>query len=202
MDVLNPRDRKQIKVYNKHNGPVTSISPNPFKDRLFLTASADGSIRLYDVQDVKQVMIFEPKYSEYILCVQWSPVRPAVFVAVSDHGTLYNTQLVFDADGAYCMEEAALMSRVNVENCIRDSANPARTRRPQACIAPRHRRDSPVDATHRSPPPQEEEGDVPPKYQALMDRIIQKKPKPKGPAPTVTVVDSEGSFEEYIGRPL
>ena len=74
--------------------------------------------------------------------------------------------------GAYCMEEAALMSRVNVENCIRDSANP------------------------------EEECDVPPKYQELMDRIIQKKPKPKGPTPTVTVVDSEGSFEEYIGRPL
>ena len=80
--------------------------------------------------------------------------------------------VVFDADGAYCMEEAALMSRVNVENCIRDSANP------------------------------EEECDIPPKYQELMDRIIQKKPKPKGPAPTVTVVDSEGSFEEYIGRPL
>ena len=80
--------------------------------------------------------------------------------------------VVFDADGAYCMEEAALMSRVNVENCIRDSANP------------------------------EEECDVPPKYQELMDRIIQKKPKPKGLSPTVTVVDSEGSFEEYIGRPL
>ena len=76
----------------------------------------------------------------------------------------------FSRAGAYCMEEAALMSRVNVENCIRDSANP------------------------------EEECDVPPKYQELMDRIIQKKPKPK--APTVTVVDSEGSFEEYIGRPL
>ena len=70
------------------------------------------------------------------------------------------------------MEEAALMSRVNVENCIRDSANP------------------------------EEECDVPPKYQELMDRSIQNKPKPKGPSPTVTVVDSEGSFEEYIGRPL
>ena len=76
----------------------------------------------------------------------------------------------FSRAGAYCMEEAALMSRVNVENCVRDSANPA------------------------------EECDVPPKYQELMDRIIQKKPKPK--SPTVTVVDSEGSFEEYIGRPL
>jgi len=101
--------------------------------------------------------------------------------------------------GAYCMEEAALMSRVNVENCVRDSANPARTRRPRS-FAPRHRRDSPVHATHRSTSPQEEECDVPPKYQELMDRIIQKKPKPK--SPTVTVVDSEGSFEEYIGRPL
>ena len=59
-----------------------------------------------------------------------------------------------------------------------------------------------IDATHRSTSPQEEECDIPPKYQELMDRIIQKKPKPKGPSPTVTVVDSEGSFEEYIGRPL
>ena len=59
-----------------------------------------------------------------------------------------------------------------------------------------------IDATHRSTSPQEEECDIPPKYQELMDRIIQKKPKPKGPTPTVTVVDSEGSFEEYIGRPL
>ena len=100
------------------------------------------------------------------------------------------------------MEEAALMSRVNVENCIRDSANPASTRRPRRCLrsAPSTRltgrRDSSVAA------PQEEECDIPPKYQELMDRIIQKKPKPQGPAPTVTVVDSEGSFEEYIGRPL
>ena len=47
--------------------------------------------------------------------------------------------------GAYCMEEAALMSRVNVENCIRDSANPARARVPEFAFAPRHRRDSPVD---------------------------------------------------------
>ena len=57
-----------------------------------------------------------------------------------------------------------------------------------------------IDATHRSTSPQEEECDIPPKYQELMDRIIQKKPKPK--SPTVTVVDSEGSFEEHIGGPL
>ena len=40
----------------------------------------------------------------------------------------------FSRAGAYCMEEAALMSRVNVENCIRDSANPASTRRPRRCL--------------------------------------------------------------------
>ena len=72
----------------------------------------------------------------------------------------------------YSSKEPSESTTVTVENCIRDSANP------------------------------EEECDVPPKYQELMDHIIQKKPKPKGPSPTVTVVDSEGSFEEYIGRPL
>ena len=128
------------------------------------------------------------------LCVvtNFQRARDAVDAAARDYGLAHA--------GAYCMEEAALMSRVNVENCIRDSANPASTRRPRRCLrsAPSTRltgrRDSSVAA------PQEEECDIPPKYQELMDRIIQKKPKPK--SPTVTVVDSEGSFEEYIGRPL
>lgn len=69
--------------------------------------------------------------------------------------------------GAYCMEEAALMSRMKVEECVLDSANP------------------------------EKDCAVQPKYQGLMDRIIQKKAKPRSPGPPqVTVVDSEGSFEE------
>jgi WD40 repeat protein len=34
--------------YEKHSGPVYSIKHSPFQRNLFLTASSDGSVRLYD----------------------------------------------------------------------------------------------------------------------------------------------------------
>jgi len=35
--------------YERHLGPVTGMSSNPFLKRLFLTSSQDGSVRLFDV---------------------------------------------------------------------------------------------------------------------------------------------------------
>ena len=84
-------------TFTRHNGPVTSIQANPFRDysQLFLTASSDGSMRIYDArQQSKVVLTFEPKYGEFIHCIEWSPNRPAVFVAVSNQGIMYIYDLV------------------------------------------------------------------------------------------------------------
>ena len=84
-------------TYTRHNGPVTSIQANPFKDysQLFITSSTDGSIRINDAKEKNRaVLTFEPNYGEFIHCIEWSPNRPAVFVAVSDQGNIYIYDLV------------------------------------------------------------------------------------------------------------
>ena len=81
-------------IFEKHYGPVLTISTSPFNNRIFLTGSTDGQIRMYDVQDKKQIATFEPCFGEYINCVQWSPFRAAVFAAVTNSGSLYIYDLI------------------------------------------------------------------------------------------------------------
>jgi WD40 repeat protein len=80
--------------YEKHLGPCVSISCSPFIKRLFLSCSSDGSIRLYDSANQRPIMVFEPGYNEYMMQVAWSPVRPTVFVALSNTGTVYIYDLI------------------------------------------------------------------------------------------------------------
>jgi WD40 repeat protein len=75
--------------YEKHLGPVVAIACSPFVKRLFLSASSDGTLRLYDILGHRPVAMFEPGYNEYLLDVQWSPFRPSVFATVSNIGTVY-----------------------------------------------------------------------------------------------------------------
>lgn len=89
-----PFNSRQCTDYEKHYGPVLSISTSPFNKRLFLTSSTDGQIRLYDVQDKRPVALFETEFGEFINCVRWSLFRPSVFAAVSNRGTLYLYDLV------------------------------------------------------------------------------------------------------------
>ena len=58
-----PFARVGTTTFQKHNGPVTSIQANPFKDysQLFLSASSDGQIRINDSREKNKVVLtFEP----------------------------------------------------------------------------------------------------------------------------------------------
>ena len=86
--------------YERHLGPVTCISASPFIKRLFLTCSTDGQVRLYDTLSNRPVAVFEPGSGygggagEYLLAVEFSPFRPAVFAAVGNTGNVYMYDLV------------------------------------------------------------------------------------------------------------
>eukprot|EP00347_Sterkiella_histriomuscorum_P003637 403363522 len=83
--------------YERHLGPVTAISASPFVKRLFLTSSTDGQLRLYDTLSNRPVAMFEPGgygACEYLLSVEFSPFRPAVFAAVGNSGNVYIYDLV------------------------------------------------------------------------------------------------------------
>ena len=78
-------------VYNSHNGPVYDVDFSPSHRNLFLTASTDGTIRLYNTLQPKPFQVLEP-VSGYVFGVQWSPARPLVFAATTANGSL----LIYD----------------------------------------------------------------------------------------------------------
>ena len=78
-------------VYNSHNGPVYDVHFSPVHRNLFLTASTDGTIRLYNTLQPRPFQVLEP-VSGYVFGVQWSPHRPLVFAAATANGSL----LVYD----------------------------------------------------------------------------------------------------------
>lgn len=80
---------RNIIEFDKHFGPVTGISASPFHEKVFLTCSADGSVRLYNLSDKRPIQSFEPCFGEQFNCVEWSLSRPAVFACGSTTGTLY-----------------------------------------------------------------------------------------------------------------
>jgi len=78
-------------VYNPHSGPVYQTHFSPFHRNLFLTASTDCTMRLYNALQPKPFQVLEP-VAGYVFSVQWSPVRPLVFAASTSNGSL----LIYD----------------------------------------------------------------------------------------------------------
>ncbi len=73
-------------AYESHSGPVYSIKSSPFQRNIFVTCSADGSIRLYDQQQRGYLLQIEPEVTCEVLSVDWSPVRPTAFMATISTG--------------------------------------------------------------------------------------------------------------------
>ena len=74
--------------YVPHAGPVYTARFSPFHRNVFLSASTDGSIRLYNQLTPAPFHTIEPSTAA-ILAAAWSPARPMVFAAASADGSLY-----------------------------------------------------------------------------------------------------------------
>eukprot|EP00455_Lapot_gusevi_P055504 TRINITY_DN9028_c0_g1_i5.p1 TRINITY_DN9028_c0_g1~~TRINITY_DN9028_c0_g1_i5.p1 ORF type:complete len:227 (+),score=21.49 TRINITY_DN9028_c0_g1_i5:31-681(+) len=75
-------------AFEPHSGPVYSLAFSPFHRSLFLSASSDSSLRLYNILKTKPIMSLQPS-STYLFDACWSPTRPAVFAAASADGRLH-----------------------------------------------------------------------------------------------------------------
>ncbi|RQM26653.1 hypothetical protein B5M09_002048 [Aphanomyces astaci] len=78
-------------AFEPHGGPVYDIQYSPFHPSLFLTASSDGTVRLYNYLQKAPVVAFEVG-THYLYSVAWSKTRPLVFSVASEDGNIY----VFD----------------------------------------------------------------------------------------------------------
>ena len=70
------------------SGPVYAARFSPFHRNVFLAASTDASLRLYNQLTPAPFHVTEPSAAP-LLAAAWSPSRPLVFAAASADGSLY-----------------------------------------------------------------------------------------------------------------
>ena len=74
--------------YQRHAGPAYATKFSPFHRNVFLSASTDTSVRLYNQLQPQPFHVTEPSSSP-LLAAAWSPARPLVFAACAAQGDLY-----------------------------------------------------------------------------------------------------------------
>ncbi|KAK7197660.1 WD domain, G-beta repeat [Novymonas esmeraldas] len=93
-----------------HRGPLQSVCASPFFRHLLLTASSDGSARLYTDLERAPLLSLEPsaETKNYLYDAQFSPYRPAVAAVVSRGSMLHVYDLQRDqSKPAYSTEASA-----------------------------------------------------------------------------------------------
>jgi len=75
-------------AYTSHAGPVYEAAFSPFHRNVFLSASTDASLRLYNQLQPAPFHTTEPSAST-IFSAAWSPARPLVFAVGAGDGSLY-----------------------------------------------------------------------------------------------------------------
>ncbi|ETO61304.1 hypothetical protein F442_20431 [Phytophthora nicotianae P10297] len=84
-------------VFEPHTSPVYDVSFSPFRKSIFLTASADGTTRVYSTMQRELLLSFEVSPSSaYLYAAAWSRTRPMVFAAASEDGNVYVFDLKVD----------------------------------------------------------------------------------------------------------
>eukprot|EP00053_Salpingoeca_punica_P015894 m.147404 g.147404 ORF g.147404 m.147404 type:complete len:610 (+) comp16828_c0_seq1:141-1970(+) len=78
-------------AYQPHSGPVYAAQFSPRVPGMFLTASMDGSLRLYDHLQTSPVLVVEPNCGAMLDAV-WSPSRDAVVACSTSDGSV----VIFD----------------------------------------------------------------------------------------------------------
>ena len=74
--------------YAAHSGPVYEARHSPFHRNVFLTASTDCSVRLYNQLQPAPFLVTEPSAAS-VFTAAWSPARPLVFAAGAADGNLF-----------------------------------------------------------------------------------------------------------------
>ncbi|GMF53429.1 unnamed protein product [Phytophthora fragariaefolia] len=84
-------------VFESHTAPVYDASFSPFRKSLFLTASADGTTRVYSTLQRELLLSVDVTPSAaYLYAAEWSRTRPMVFAAASEDGNVYLFDLKVD----------------------------------------------------------------------------------------------------------
>lgn len=95
-------NEKYLESYIGHTGPVYKVHWSPFVENIFLSASADWTVRLWMIGYNQSCMIFSSSNSKMFFDVIWSPKSSTMFCCVSENTieiwdlskSMYNISLV------------------------------------------------------------------------------------------------------------
>jgi len=73
-----------METYIGHKGPVYHCIWSPFDSDVFLTCSADWSVRLWHSDKTQPVLTFQSS-TKSIIDIDWSPISAAMFVAINEN---------------------------------------------------------------------------------------------------------------------
>ena len=76
-----------VESFDGHTGPVYAVQWSPFSKGLFLSCSADWSMRLWQEGRPTPLLVFESSPCE-VVDVQWSPSTSTMFAAATAQGKL------------------------------------------------------------------------------------------------------------------
>mmetsp|Transcript_12234 Transcript_12234/g.35128 ORF Transcript_12234/g.35128 Transcript_12234/m.35128 type:complete len:571 (+) Transcript_12234:89-1801(+) len=79
--------------FESHAGAVTVMAFSPFHRKLLLSASVDGSVKIFQTLSDRALMTFYPPSKHLSTCAvsaaAWSPARPGVFAVAMEMGGVY-----------------------------------------------------------------------------------------------------------------
>eukprot|EP00040_Diaphanoeca_grandis_P028610 m.166042 g.166042 ORF g.166042 m.166042 type:complete len:854 (-) comp31412_c0_seq2:421-2982(-) len=76
---------QSLDTFVGHSGPVYAIKWSPFTPNVFLTCSADWTLRIWDEKTNTTLKVLQPSTTAVTDCA-WSPRTPTVLAAVSNSG--------------------------------------------------------------------------------------------------------------------
>ena len=93
-------------AFAPHVGPVYAVSSSPFHRNMFLSCSTDATLSVFSMLDTDPLLRVDTDSLRYLLCAEWSPFRPAVFVCGSGSGEA----LVYDLSHSRVVPVERLLS--------------------------------------------------------------------------------------------
>lgn len=98
-----------ITTYEGHYLAVYSVKWNTYHPRIFLSCSADWTIKMWDKEIVRPIMCFDMQHA--VGDVNWAPYSSTVFSAVTQDGKLYLWDLNEDKHKWLCEHTAMKKSK-------------------------------------------------------------------------------------------
>merc|ERR550514_1391176 len=99
-----------LETYEGHSMAVYTVRWNPYHPKIFISASADWTVKLWDHTNRTPVMSFD--LAQAIGDVAWAPFSSTVFAAITSDGTVHVYDLDVNRNERICCQKVAKKARL------------------------------------------------------------------------------------------